>query len=319
MKINLNKLNFSVMSFKNFIALTLVMLLQINSFAQSKKSLSNLNNDDNIVITWNKNTPESEMKDDSKALAEKGITIKYSNVKRNSNKEITAIKVEYSDRQGNKGNMSYDNQKPIGTIKFFKIGDEIGFGEPANSSNDMFAGNPLFQGLPGGENFMKMFNFGNDDDNSQSYSFSFPDKLNFGDSSVTRIQIQKDGKKPLVIENGEVIEGGEDYTPEEIEKIKSENKIESFGFNGDNLNNKEFDFRNQDGLDNFKKKMDEMKIEMEKKFSNKSQFEENKSEFDKTKEEMLKAKEDMNKAKEELEQAKKDLEKAKSSIKPRKI
>lgn len=306
------------MSLKNFITLTFVILLQINSFAQSKKSLSTINNDDNIVMTWNKNTPESEMKDDSKALAEKGITIKYSNVKRNSNKEITAIKVEYSDRQGNKGNMSYDNQKPIGTIKFFKQGDEIGFGEPSNSSIDMFAGNPLFQGFPGGDNFMKQFNFGNDDDNSQSFSFSFHDKLNFGDSSVTRIQIQKDGKKPLVIENGEVIEGGEDYTLEEIEKIKSENKIERFDLNGDNLNNKEFDFRNQDGLDNFKKKMDEMKIEMEKKFSNKSQFEENKSDFDKTKEEMLKAKDEMNKAKEELEQAKKDLEKAKSSIKPRK-
>lgn len=306
------------MSLKNFIALTLVMLLQINSFAQSKKSLSTINNDDNIVMTWNKNTPESEMKDDSKALAEKGITIKYSNVKRNSNKEITAIKVEYADRQGNKGTLELNNQKPISTINFFKVNGEIGFGQPSNSANDMFASNPFFQGMPGGQDFMKQFNFGNDnDDNSHSYSFSFPDKLNFGDS-MTRIQIQKDGKKPLVIENGEVIEGGEDYTPEEIEKIKSENKIESFGFNGDNLNNKEFDFRNQDGLDNFKKKMDEMKIEMEKKFSNKSDFEENKSDFDKTKEEMLKAKDEMNKAKEELEQAKKDLEKAKSSIKTRK-
>lgn len=303
------------MSLKNFIALTLVMLLQINSFAQSKKSLSTINNDDNIVMTWNKNTPESEMKDDSKALAEKGITIKYSNVKRNSNKEITAIKVEYSDRQGNKGTLELNNQKPISTINFFKVNGEIGFGNPSNSSNDMLAGNPFLQGIPGGKDFLKQFNFGNDDDNSQSFSFSFPDGKSFGKSKMI---IQKDGKKPLVIENGEVIEGGEDYTPEEIEKIKSENKVESFGFNGDNFNSKEFDFRNQDGLDNFKKKMDEMKIEMEKKFSNKSQFEDNKSDFDKTKEEMLKAKEDMNKAKEELEQAKKDLEKAKSSIKTRK-
>lgn len=302
------------MSLKNFIALTFIMLLQINSFAQNKKSLSNINNDDNIVMTWNKNTPESEMKDDSKALAEKGITIKYSNVKRNSNKEITAIKVEYADRQGNKGKLELNNQKPISTIKFFKLNDEIGFGEPSNSSNDMFAGNSFLQGFPGGDNFMKQFNFGNDD-NSQSFSFSFPDGQSFGKSKMI---IQKDGKKPLVIENGEVIEGGDDYTPEEIEKIKSENKIESFGFNGDNFNNKEFDFRNQDGLDNFKKKMDEMKIEMEKKFSNNSKFEENKSDFEKTKEEMLKAKDEMNKAKEELEQAKKDLEKAKSSIKPRK-
>jgi len=304
------------MSLKNLIALALVIVLQTNSFAQNKKPLSTSNNNDNIVMTWNKNTPESEMKDDCNALAEKGITIKYSNVKRNSNKEITAIKIEYSDRQGNKGNLSYDNQKPIGTIKFFKQGDEIGFGQPSNAMNDVFAGNEIFQGgFPGGDTFRKQFNFGNDDDNSQSFNFSFPEGESFGKSKMI---IKKEGKKPLVIENGEVVEGGDDYSPEEIEKIKSENKIESFSFNGDNFNNKEFDFRNQDGLDNFKKKMDEMKMEMEKKFSNKSELEENKSEFDKTKEDMLKAKDEMNKAKEELEQAKKDLEKAKSSVKTRK-
>lgn len=295
---------------------TLVVMLSLSSllFAQKKNSLLNASQNDNVVMTWNKNTPESEMKDDIKALSKQGITIKYTNVKRNSNKEITAIKVDYQDRQGNKGTLELNNQNPIATIMFFKQGDEIGFGEPSNSNDDRFTGNQIFQGFPGEDNFMKQFNFENDGDDSQSYSFSFPDGQIFGKSKII---IQKDGKKPLVIENGEVVEGGEDYTLEEIEKIKSENKVESFGFDGDNLNNKEFDFRNQDGLDNFKKKMNEMKIEMEKKFSNKSEIKEKNSDFDKTKEEMLKAKEEMTKAREEMEKAKKELEITKQTLKSR--
>ena len=106
------------MTFKNFIAVALIILMNFNAIAQEKKSFSTINVEDNIIMTWNKNTPESEMKDDIKALSEKGITIKYSGIKRNSNNEITAIKVEFSDRKGNKGILGYDNQKPIGTIKF---------------------------------------------------------------------------------------------------------------------------------------------------------------------------------------------------------
>ena len=68
----------------------LALLLPIFSFAQSE---NNIHKDD-IVMTWKKNTPEQEMKDDCKALVEKGITIKYSDVKRNSKDEITGIRVE---------------------------------------------------------------------------------------------------------------------------------------------------------------------------------------------------------------------------------
>ena len=68
----------------------LVFLLPVLSFAQSDKfALTDTNiHKDDIVMTWNKNTPEQEMKDDCKALAEKGITIKYSDIKRNSKDEI---------------------------------------------------------------------------------------------------------------------------------------------------------------------------------------------------------------------------------------
>lgn len=276
-------------------------LFQWNCTAQNK-SFSLTDDDvhkDDIVMTWKKDTPEQEMKDDIKALAEKGITIKYSDVKRNSDKEITAIHVEYSDRKGNKGQLEYNNQKPIGTIKFYKNGDEIGFGSPSGSY-DGLASNDLFQNnFAGAQDILKQFNLGKGNPNSQSFSFSFP---NDGESmmrSKSKIMIQKDGKKPLVIEDGEVTEGGDDYTKEELDEIKKSNRIEQFGGNGNN----EFDIRSKEGLDNFRKQMERMQSDTPRM---------DKDDFNQTKEEMLKAKEEMIKAREELEKAKKELEKPKT-------
>ena len=298
------------------LAIAITFLVQYNCAAQNNNKFALTDSDshkDDIVMTWNKSTPESEMKDDIKALGEKGITIHYSDIKRNAKNEITGIRVDYSDRKGNKGNIEYNNQKPIGTIKFYKNGEEVGFGDP-NGNDTRIAGNDFMNmnGLANPQDFMKQFQLGNGDKNSQSFSFSFPnDGESFGQSK-SKIMIQKDGKKPLVIEDGKVTEGGDDYTPEEIDKIKNENKVESFGnTGGNNFNNKEFDFRSQEGLDNFKKQMDKIA-------PNKNQSDDAKSDFDQTKEEMIKAKEEMIKAKEELEKAKKDIEKSKVKMKTQK-
>ena len=112
----------------------------------------------------------------------------------------------------------------------------------------------------------------------------------------------------MVFRNGEVVEGGDDYTPEEIEEIRKNSKIEFSGTPGTNLREKQFDFRNAEGLENFKKQMEEMK----------SSFGGSSKDLDNTKEEMLKAKEEMIKAKEELEKARKELEKSKTATKTKK-
>ena len=301
---------------------SLVILFSIfvhcNLSGQSNKfSLTDQNSHkDDIVMTWNKNTPETEMKEDIKALSDKGLTIKYSNIKRNSKDEITSIRVEYSDRKGNKGNLEYNNQKPIGVIKFYKNGDEVGFGDP-NTSDNRIASNDFMNlnGFTNPQDLMKQLQFGNSDKNSQSFSFSFPnDGEGFG-KSKSKIMIQKDGKKPLVIEDGKVTEGGDDYSQEEIDSIKNENKIESFSGDGKDLIYKEFDFRNKEGLDNFKKQMEKLKDKMEETNPKDTPSDNFKEDFNKTKEDMIKAKEEMIKAKEELEKAKKDLEKNKTKLK----
>ena len=197
------------MLLKNLCSFLLLVSVTSTLFAQQKNPFLKTTSDDNVVMTWNKDTPESEMKDDVKALAEKGITITYSDVKRNANKEITGLKVAFADRKGNKGSLAYDKQNPIDTIVFYNQDDKIGFGEPSNS-NQFFAGTNGLNGFSDPTELLKQFQFNNGGD-SQSFSFNFPDGQNFGESK-SEIRIQKDGKKPLVIQNGEIVEGGDDYT-----------------------------------------------------------------------------------------------------------
>jgi hypothetical protein len=288
------------MNTKLNLALVFFIITTIAVFSQNKKPFVLKQNKDkgDIVMTWNKNTPEQEMKDDIKALAEHDVTISYADVKRNSKGEITAIKVIYADAEGNKGSLEIDNQKPINTIKFFKMGDEVGFGEPANGN--FFSGANGFSGFQNSQNPFDLFNFGQNgtDGNSKSYSYSFSDT---NPSAKARVFIQKDGKKPLVLEDGEVVQGGEDYTKEEIEDIKKNNQVAPS--NGDAFPN----FNNSGSLAEQMKKMQEQLDGLLQKQNGKIESDDSKKSLDDSKEELEKAKDELKKAKEELEKAKLSL------------
>lgn len=263
------------------------------SFTWNKKPSS-----DSVVMTWNKNTPEQEMKDDIKALAEHGVTIKYSNVKRNDKNEITAIDVSYEDKNGSKGSLSYKNNKPISTIKFFKQDDEVGFGNPSNSFGDIMA----FSDLSGDREMFKQFDFNTD--SIPSFNFYSPEKKAKVFSKKRSIY-KKDGKKPLIIENGTIVEGGDDYTTEELEKIKKdfpsnddENEISILS---------DFNFNDQKDLS---KQMEKMQEQINK------LLEKNGLNEDK---ELEQSKNELEKAKKELEATKKELQKTKSSLKVKKV
>jgi hypothetical protein len=269
--------------------------------AQTSKSFSwdNDTNKDDVVMTWNKLTPEQEMKDDIKALAQRGITIKYKDVKRNSKNEITAISVTFEDRKGNKGSLNYDNQKPISTIKFFKQGDEIGFGEPSNK-----LGNHFMNGFGG--NGFNGFNFNGDESNpNQHFEFSFPDTPSFGNGKSKMI-IKQGDKKTLIIEDGKVVEGGDDYTKEELDEILKNNKVEQY--DGGNFS---YDFFN--GNNNINEQIKKMQEQIDELMKNRNPQSAPKNE------DLEQSKEELEKAKEELKKAKKELEETKSSLKVKKI
>lgn len=258
------------------------LLTSFLSFAQtSDKPFKWENSMDNIVMTWNKNTPEQEMKDDIKALAEHGVTINYSNVKRNDKNEITAIDVSFEATTGEKGSLSYDNKKPIGIIKIYKQGDEVGFGEPSN----IFENNSFVSSFIDEDNQMKKFNF------------TFPDN-----DSKSKIMIKRNDRAPLVIEDGKIVEGGDDYSKEELEELLKKNDTHIYG----NGQFKSFSFGGNKELKEELEKMQEQlnKLIEKQEFSGDQDLEQSKKELDK--------------AKQELEEAKKELEKTKSSLKVKK-
>ncbi|MEW5675723.1 M56 family metallopeptidase [Flavobacterium enshiense] len=89
-----------------------------------------------VSVVIDKNSSDAEIKKDAEMLkSEFGVTLKVSKVKRNSKGEITAIKVEYKDKDGKKGTTQVTSDEPIQPIQFFKEIDEngktaIGFGTP---------------------------------------------------------------------------------------------------------------------------------------------------------------------------------------------
>ncbi len=264
---------------------------------QKKKEIIEINNEnDDVVMTWNKTTPESEMNDDVKALKKYGVTINYSDVKRNANKEITGLKVSYEDEKGNKGELKLNQQSPISTINFYKSGNEIGFGTPSNS-------NPMnsfsFGGVPNGS-AVKIFGLHDEDGNpsTENFRFNFSDKKGSPKSMrKSKIIIKKPNKKDLIIEDGEIIAGEDDYSEEEIEKIKKESEITTEDVEKNETNPLgEFDLRNEKGIQEFKKKIKKI-------IGSDDSDSDEKSELAKAKEEMIKAKEELEKARIALEKA----------------
>lgn len=212
-------------------------LLSLASFAQTDKQKVRF---ENVIMTWNKNTPEQEMQDDIKALNEYGVTIKYANIKRNDKNEITGIDVSFEDKEGNKGSLSYNQNKPISTIKFYKQDNEIGFGEPSNVFDSFAFSDKLIE------------------NDKMEYGFKYlspGEKSNF----KSRTMIKREDREPLVIEDGKVIEGGNDYSKEEIDEILKRNDADITG-KGDF---KPFNYKgNQDyseQLQHIQKQLDELK------------------------------------------------------------
>lgn len=109
-----------------------VFLFQVKVVAQEKSVKTEVNEVKSYNVTtirWDKDTPNDEMDSDIKFIKKQGVTLKYSNLKRNSDGEITAIKVEFKDDKGNSGIVKFDGNKPIKPIQFYKTDDSVGFGD----------------------------------------------------------------------------------------------------------------------------------------------------------------------------------------------
>ncbi|MBY0486631.1 MAG: M56 family metallopeptidase [Flavobacteriaceae bacterium] len=101
-----------------------VILFQVKVIAQEKEVEISENSKAYAELTAfsiDKNSTDAEMKNDAEILEKQsGIVVKFSKIKRNSNGEITAIKIDYKDKNGNKGTSVVNGDEPIDEITIFK-------------------------------------------------------------------------------------------------------------------------------------------------------------------------------------------------------
>ncbi|MFI0490578.1 M56 family metallopeptidase [Flavobacterium sp.] len=91
-----------------------VFFFQVKVVAQEKVTESN--SETTTTLKWTKNSLDSELEAGIKKMAELGVTVKYSELNRNENAEITAIKVSYDDGKGNTEEQSMKGRNPIKPI-----------------------------------------------------------------------------------------------------------------------------------------------------------------------------------------------------------
>lgn len=107
--------------------LTIFMLqFQVETVAQEKDSAEKYQETNPYEVKVDKNSTDDYLKLQAEIFKKKhGIDVKFSNVKRNSDKEIVAIKTSYKDKDGNSGNTYQKSDEPIQPFKLTKKEDGI--------------------------------------------------------------------------------------------------------------------------------------------------------------------------------------------------
>ena len=92
--------------------------------AKTTQSPKNLYKKDDLVISQDlkveliidKDTPNESLSKNATFFKKRGVTIAFKNIKRNSSNEITAIKINYDNNEGDKGNYQQKKSSPIDPI-----------------------------------------------------------------------------------------------------------------------------------------------------------------------------------------------------------
>lgn len=326
-----------------------VFLFQVKIVAQEKETTVIQEKNSNITaVVIDKNATEAEMKNDAKTLKEQhGITLKFSNVKRNNSGEITGIKVQYKDKEGNTGVNQFNGKDPIKPIHFYKTNTTIGFGEPNEVS--MIS---LNENSNGSNEYS--YSIHNDNENGEEIKVEVnapeaPERPEFNenqevpevpefpghkvDKKIIVKRITNGNAKPIIILNGKRVDSDVDISdidPEDISSVdvlKGNHAIKRYGSNGKNgaivITTKEINKIRNEAMKNAHKDMEMARVEMEKarpemelaKIEMEKAMQNMRPEMEKARAEMLQMKEEMIKAKAEMEKAKAELEKERAKIK----
>jgi hypothetical protein len=145
-----------------------VLFFQIKVVAQERENSREQSNQRVTEMIWTKDTPDEELNRDVKFMQKQGVTIKYSKLKRNAKGEITSIRVEFKDNEGNKGVTQVNSDKPIQTIQFYKTDNTVGFRNSSGARNN---------------NRSQTININEEEDSNTEYSYNYnnEDKVEMAD------------------------------------------------------------------------------------------------------------------------------------------
>lgn len=336
--------------------LAFVILFQIKIIAQEKETGSytkSLQNDNSLRVVVDKNSTDAELKAYASQMKDKGITLKYSKVKRNSSGEITGIKLEFKDKEGNKGVSHVVGNDPIKPIQFYKNDSGIGFRQPkqlrvyASNRNNQDLDAPIAIAVDDSIDVAGNFNFNFDMDFDVPEVPELPEVVeapeapeapevpevpevrSWKDSKKSNIVIKTDGdKKPLVIINGKVVT--DDKEIEKALKKYGAGKGRNFSFSSSSDGDEQQIFINgqdimkikSEAMANANLQMKKMRPMMQKQMEvaragmakARAALDESRPEMEAAKAEMKRAKDEMIKAKAEMQAAKVEYEKAKADL-----
>lgn len=114
--------------------LTVFMLqFQVKTVAQEKISTKEIQEVNQYEFKVDKNSTDDYLKLQSEIFKRNhGIDVKFSKIKRNSDKEIIAIKTTYKDKDGNSGNTYLKSDKPIQAFTLAKEDNKVVIAEAKN-------------------------------------------------------------------------------------------------------------------------------------------------------------------------------------------
>lgn len=194
----------------------IVGLMSLNSFTTISENKVIINQSDSVNITIDSDTSDKELNDIKDMLKEHGITVKFSNIKRNSDGELTGIKIELKDENGNSAVSQTSSTQPIQTFSFGRKNGSLyvsqgkgGFGNFTFFGDDMhfnFDRDSIFQhhfSKLDSLNFDHIFKFDDEDGafmfNGKSFDMDeLKDKMN----NMFIIEEDEEGRKRIIIKGG---------------------------------------------------------------------------------------------------------------------
>lgn len=144
-----------------------------------------------IKITIDKDTKDSEFKEITNTLKKHDIDASFSKIKRNKKGEITGIKIELEDKKGNSSSTSFSSTEPINSITLGAKNDSL-YITSVNSNSFSFNGT---------HSLSKHFDFSFDDDKNEmtvnGKKFNFDEmKKKMKDAFV--FEKDEDGKRMII-------------------------------------------------------------------------------------------------------------------------